>query len=115
MHNPESVLENEILWDFKIQTIHLILARQPDLVIVNKERELAKSWTLLFLLPQCKTEGNRKVRSVPRPCKSTDKIWNTKVTLIPIVIGVLGFSHQRIGTGTEGLGNQRTSGDHPMY
>ena len=39
MHNPESVLENEthrILWDFVIQTDHLISARRPDLVIVNK-------------------------------------------------------------------------------
>ena len=25
------------------------------------------------------------------------------------------YSHQRIGTGTEGLGNKRTSGDHPNY
>ena len=38
MHNPESVLENEthkLLWGFKIQTDHLISARQPDLVRVN--------------------------------------------------------------------------------
>ena len=38
VHNPESVLENEthkILWDFEIQTVHLILARRPNLVIVN--------------------------------------------------------------------------------
>ena len=51
MHNPESVLENEvhkILWDFEIQTNHQIFARQPDLVIVKKkqkklkERELAE-------------------------------------------------------------------------
>ena len=41
MHNPESVLENEtykLLWDFEIQTNHLISARQPDPVIVNKKR-----------------------------------------------------------------------------
>ena len=31
-------------------------------------------------------------------------IWNMKVTMIPIVIGAFG-SHQRIGTGTGGLGN----------
>ena len=33
MHNPETVLENEMLkifWDFEIQTDHRILARQPD-------------------------------------------------------------------------------------
>ena len=38
MHNPESVQEkkHKILWVFEIQTDHLILARQLDLMIVNK-------------------------------------------------------------------------------
>ena len=35
-----------------------------------------------------------------------------KVTIIPIVIGVLG-SHKGIGTETERLGNKWRSGDHP--
>ena len=55
MHNPESVLENEthkLLWDFENQTDHQIVARQSDLVIVNKkkrkEKEHAESWTLQF-------------------------------------------------------------------
>ena len=39
------------------------------------------------------------------------KLWNMKVTLTPAVIGVLG-RHQRIGTGTGGLRDTRTSGDH---
>ena len=37
MRNPESVLENEtrkILWDFDVQTDHLISARHPNLVII---------------------------------------------------------------------------------
>ena len=41
MHNPESLLENETqkpLWDFNIQTDHLISIRQPDLVIINKKK-----------------------------------------------------------------------------
>ena len=41
MHNPESFQENEtykLPWDFKLQTYHLISARGPDLVIVNKKR-----------------------------------------------------------------------------
>ena len=42
MSNPESVLENEthkVLWDFEIQTDHLISARRPDLVIVKHEKK----------------------------------------------------------------------------
>ena len=54
MNNPEFVPENEmhkLLWDFEIQTDHLISARRPDLVIINtKKTELAEMWTLLFRL-----------------------------------------------------------------
>ena len=37
MHNPAPVLENgthKLLWDFNIQTGHLIPARRPDLIIL---------------------------------------------------------------------------------
>ena len=53
MYNPAPVLENDIhklLWDFDIQTDHLIPARRPDLIIINKKRELAKLSTLLSQL-----------------------------------------------------------------
>ena len=42
MYNPESFLENEmpkLLWNFKIQTDNLILAKRPDLVIVKKKKK----------------------------------------------------------------------------
>ena len=45
MHNPEPVLENEthkLLWDFEIQTDPLILARWPDLVIINKKKRTCR-------------------------------------------------------------------------
>ena len=44
-HNPESVLEKEmhkLLWDFEIQTDHLISTRRPDLVIINKKKKKKK-------------------------------------------------------------------------
>ncbi len=40
MHNPTPVLEidtHKLLWDFNIQTDHLIPARRPDLIIINKK------------------------------------------------------------------------------
>ena len=43
MLNQESVQENEtqkLLWDFKIQMDHLILARWPDQVIFYKKENL---------------------------------------------------------------------------
>ena len=56
MHNTAPVLENDthkLLWDFDIQTDHLISARRPDLIIINKKkkkREFAKLSTLLSRL-----------------------------------------------------------------
>ena len=43
-HEPKSVLENEdykILWDFTIQTDHVIEARRQDLVLMRR-REVVK-------------------------------------------------------------------------
>ena len=46
MHKPAPVLENamhKLLWDFNIQTGHLISARWQDLIIINKKKkEFAK-------------------------------------------------------------------------
>ena len=51
MHNPATILENDLhklLWDLNIQRDHLILARRPYLIrIQKKKREFAKLSTLL--------------------------------------------------------------------
>ena len=42
MDNPAPVLENDThkpLWDFDIQTDHLISARRPDLIILKKKKK----------------------------------------------------------------------------
>ena len=58
MHKPVPFLKNDthkLLWDFDIHKDHLISARRPDLIIINrkKKRELAK---LSSLLSQLTTE-----------------------------------------------------------
>ena len=55
MHNPEFVLEIEthtFLWDFEIEMDHLISARRPDLVIVNKKKRTCRIVNLVFLTDQ---------------------------------------------------------------
>ena len=45
MQNPAPVLENDIhklLWDSDIKTGHLISARRPDLIIINKKKRICK-------------------------------------------------------------------------
>ena len=41
MHKPAPLPENDthkLLWDFDIQTDHLISARRPDLIIINNKK-----------------------------------------------------------------------------
>ena len=65
MHNPAPVLENDthkLLWDFNIQTDHLIPAKRPDLIIINnnnnKKKENLQNCRLCCLGgPQNKSKG----------------------------------------------------------
>ena len=74
-------------------TDHLISARRPDLIIINKKkREFAKFSTLLFRL----TTETVKLKECEKKDKYLDlarelkKLWNMKVTIVPIVIGAFG-------------------------
>ena len=59
MHNLAPVQENDthkLIWDFDIQTDHLISARRPDPIIINKKRKSAKLWLCCPGWPHNKTE-----------------------------------------------------------
>ena len=54
MHNPAPVLEKDtykLLWDFDIQTDHLISARRPDLIIINKKKKKKICKIVDFVIP----------------------------------------------------------------
>ena len=54
MHNSASVLENEtheLLWDFDIKMYHLISARRPDLIIINKKKKKRICKSVDFTVP----------------------------------------------------------------
>ena len=62
-HEPESVLENEdykILWDFSIQTDHVIEAQRPDLVVVDKKERSCK--IIDFAVPGDSSRIEEKIR-----------------------------------------------------
>ena len=106
MDNPESVLENEmhkLLWNFKIQTDHQILTRWPDLIIMKKRRtcrivNFAVPADHRVKLKEC--EKRDKYLNLTRELK---KLWNMKVTIIPIVIGALGTVTKGLVQGLEDL------------
>ena len=108
MHNPAPVLENsthKLLCDFVIQTDHLISARRPDLIIINNKKKICK--IVNFAVPadhriKLKECAKRdKYLDLPREFKK--KIWNMKVTIIPIVIGAFGTVTKGLLKGLEDL------------
>ena len=64
LHNPTSILQNnthKFLWDFDIQTDHLISARRPDVIIINKKKRTCKIEDIAILADhRVKLKGNRK-------------------------------------------------------
>ena len=94
MHNSAPVLENDThkpLWDFNIHTDHLILSRRSDLIIINKRKGICK--TVDFAVP---ADHRIKLKECEKKDKYCDlarelkKLWNMKLTIIPIVIGAFG-------------------------
>ena len=56
-HNPATVIENEthkLLWDFDIQTDHLISARRPGQIIINQKKEEKREFAKLSFLLSCR-------------------------------------------------------------
>ena len=100
MHNPAPVLENDmqkLSWDFNIHKDHLIPARRADLIIINKKKKICKTFDFAvpvdhrINLKECAKKD--KYHDIARELK---KLWNMKVTIVPIVIGAF-------DTITEGL------------
>ena len=89
------------------------MARQPDQVIINK----TKKRTCRIVVPDNYrvklNDGQKKDKYLDLARELKKKTTNMKVTVTPIIIGALSTVTKRIGTGTGGIGNKRTSGDHP--
>ena len=93
-HEPETTMENDvctILWDFNIQTDHVIQARRPDLVIKDKLKN--ECLIVDFAIPydsRVETKEFEKLEKYQDLARELKKLWNMSVRIIPIVIGALG-------------------------
>ena len=89
-----------------METDHLISARRPDLIIINKKKKKKISKIVDFAVPadhgiklkECETGD--KCLDLARELK---KLWNKKVTIIPIVIGAFGSVTKGLLKGLEDL------------
>ena len=95
MHNPAPVTENDthkLPWDFNIHTYHLIPARRPDLIIINNKKKRTCK-IINFAVPADHRINLKECKKKDKNldlAKELKKLWNMKVTIVPILIGALG-------------------------
>ena len=111
MYNPAPVLGNNtyrLLWDFHIHTDHLISARRPDLIIINKKKKRKKRTYKVvdFAVPadyRIKLKEYEKKDQYLDLARELKKVWNMQVTIILIVIDAFGTVTKGLLKGLEDL------------
>ena len=87
------------MWDFSIQTDHVIEARRPDLVVVDKKGRIYK--TIDFAVPgdsRIEEKEKDKIEKYQDLRRELQKTWNVKVKIIPLVVGSLGAIPKQFGS-----------------
>ena len=78
-HHAEKVLENDsvkLLWDFHIQTDHVVEHCRPDLLLVEKKKK--EAWIIDVAVPgdsRIKIAEQRKIESYQESKRELKKIW----------------------------------------
>ena len=116
---PSSFLQNDthkLPWDFNIQTDQLIMARRPDLIIINKQKRICK-----IVISAVSADHRTKLKECEKKDKNFDFALELKKTMEHEGSNCTNrdwcfwYSNKRIIKGTGGLGGWRTSGDHSNY
>ena len=90
---------------------HLITARRPDLVIISnskkRKKEKKRACRIVdFAVPadhRVKLKESKKKDKYMDLARELKKLWNKKVTIIPILIGALGTFTKGLVQGLEDL------------
>ena len=93
------------MWDFSIQTDHVIEARRPDLVVVDKKERSSK--IIDFAVPgdsRIEEKEKDKIEKYQELGRELQKIWNVKVKIIPLVVGSLGAIPKQFGNRLKQIG-----------
>ena len=81
-------MSDKIFLGFSIQTDHIIEARRPDFVVVDKKERSCKITD--FAVPGDKKIEEKvkdKIEKYQDLGRELHKIWNVKVKIIPLVVG----------------------------
>ena len=107
-HQPETVIENDsckLLWDFSIQTDHVIQARRPDVILIDKEKKECK--LIDFAIPYDSRVNEKEMEKIEKYqdlAREVQKLWNMRTKVIPIIIGALGTTPKKLSKRLDDLG-----------
>ena len=90
--------------EFSIQTDHVIEARRPDLVVVDKERSCK---IIDFVVPgdsRIEEKEKDKIEKYQELGRELQKIWNVNVKIIPLLVGSLGAIPKQFGNRLKQIG-----------
>ena len=106
-HKPTSVVENDrvkMLWDFNIQTDHVIQHRRPDIVVLYKTERKCHLIDIAVFGDKMIELKEQKVGNYSEIRREVKKIWNlSQVVVVPVVIGALGVRVKRSKDGLKKL------------
>ena len=94
---------------------HLTSVWQPDLVIVKKKKKKRICWIVDFAIPsnhRVKLKESEKTDKYLDLARETEKTIKYESDSDTECNWCTWYSNQKFDTGTWGLGNERTSGDH---
>ena len=107
-HVPEKVVENDqvkILWDFNIQTDHVIQHRRPDVVLLDKTKKMCH--LIDIAVPgdtRVASKEMEKIEKYQDLARELRKIWQVKVKVVPVVVGALGTIPKALGKHLDEIG-----------
>ena len=87
-----------MLWDFQIQTDKLVMANQPDIVLINKQQK--KAVVIDVAIPSdsnIRKKEHEKLKKYQGLKEELEKMWGVKATVVPVVIGALGAVTHKLG------------------
>ena len=93
------------MWDFSIQTDHVIEAWRPDLVVVDKKERSCK--IIDFAVPgdsRIEEKEKDKIEKYQDLGRKLKKIWNVKVNIMTFVVGSLGAIPKQFGNRLKQIG-----------
>ena len=100
-------MENEdykILWEFSIQTDHVIEAWRSDLVVADK-----RSCKIIdFAVPgdsRLQEKEKEKIEKYEDLRSELQKMWTVRVKIMPLVLGSLGATPKQFGNRLQETGN----------